>query len=403
MPDKRISVMKTILFMIFVSGFAFQTSVAQWTSDTSGIGYTSQRSLIVSGNNIFAGTTNNGVFISTNNGTSWSQTSLNNQFIFALASSGSNVYAGTNGNGIFVSTNSGATWSQSLINQYVVSLAVLGNYIFAGVYYNGVYVSTNNGTTWTQTTLNTGDVYSLAVSGSNIIAGKYLNGIYISSNNGSTWTQTSLNNQTIQTLFVNGNDIYAGTYYSAGIYKSTDNGATWNPGTLLNRSVYSFAAIGGTIVAGSDGYGVYVSSDNGGTWVQKNEGFAGSPRVYGLCVLNNYIIAGTDYSSYRRETNQLSGIEQISAEVPANFNLSQNYPNPFNPVTNIQFNLPKAGNVKLVVYDALGREAVTLVNAKYNAGIYNVDFDAATLSSGVYFYRLQTDDYQNVKKMMIVK
>ncbi|MEO8514583.1 MAG: T9SS type A sorting domain-containing protein [Ignavibacteria bacterium] len=395
--------MKTILLMIFVSCLSLQNSFAQWTSDTSGIGYISQRSLVVSGNKIFAGTTNNGVFLSTNDGTSWSQTTLNNQFIFSLAASGSNVYAGTNGNGIFVSTNTGATWSQSLMNQYVVSLAVLGNYIFAGVYYNGVYVSTNNGTTWTQTTLNTGDVYSLAISGSNIIAGKYLNGIYISSNNGSTWTQTSLNNQTIQSLFVIGNDIYAGTYYSAGIYKSTDNGATWSPGTLLNRSVYSFATIGGTIVAGSDGYGVYISSDNGGTWIQRNEGFAGSPRVYGLCVLNNYIFAGTDYSVYRRETNQLNGIKQISAEVPVDFNLSQNYPNPFNPVTNIQFSIPKAGNVKIVVFDALGREAVTLVNGKYSAGKYNVDFDASMLPSGVYFYRLEAGSYYEVKKMLLVK
>jgi hypothetical protein len=344
------------------------------------------------------------VYVSTNNGSTWSQTSLNNQFVYSLAVNGSNIFAGTYTSGVYVSTNNGATWTQtSLNNQYVVSLAVSGSYIFAGVYYNGVYVSTNNGATWTQTTLNTGDVYSLAVSGSNIIAGKYLNGVYISSNNGGTWTQTALNNQTIQSLFVNGNDVYAGTYYSAGIYKSTNNGATWNRYGLSNRSVYSFALSGNSIIAGSDGYGVFVSPNNDTNWVQRNEGLVGMERVYGLCTLNNYIIAATDYSLYRRGLIEFLGIKQISEQVPAHFTLSQNYPNPFNPSTKIKFDIPKSDFVSLKIFDILGREVAALVNEQLNSGTYEAEFNGTNYPSGVYFYKLMAGDFTETKKLVLVK
>ncbi len=396
--------MKSILSAIFLILLSFQISIAQWSRDTSGIGWTTERSIAVSGNNIFTGAINSGVYLSTNNGTSWSQTPLNNQFVFSLAVNGSNVYAGTYGNGVYLSTNNGTTWTQTTLNnQYVVSLAVSGSYIFAGVYYNGVYVSTNNGTTWTQTTLNTGDVYSLAVSGSNIIAGKYLTGVYISSNNGSTWTQTALNNQTIQSLFVNGSDVYAGTYYSAGIYKSTNNGATWSRNGLSNRSVYSFALSGNSIIAGSDGYGVFVSSNNDTNWVQRNEGLVGMERVYGLCTLNNYIFAATDYSEYRRGLIEFLGVKQISEQVPAHFTLSQNYPNPFNPSTKIKFDIPKSDFVSLKIFDALGREVAILVNEQLNSGTYEAEFNGADYPSGVYFYRLKGGDFAETKKSVLVK
>lgn len=97
------------------------------------------------------------------------------------------------------------------------------------------------------------------------------------------------------------------------------------------------------------------------------------------------------------------GIQTIGNEIPKTFSLSQNYPNPFNPVTNIKFSIPKAGAVTLKVYDMLGREAAELVNEFKPAGNYLVDFNAAHLSSGVYFYRIQTPDFSEVKKMVLVK
>jgi hypothetical protein len=96
------------------------------------------------------------------------------------------------------------------------------------------------------------------------------------------------------------------------------------------------------------------------------------------------------------------GIQQISGIVK-DFTLGQNYPNPFNPSTKIYFAIPKSDFVSLKVYDMLGREVIALVNSNLSAGEYEVDFDAGRLSSGMYYYRIQSGDYISVKKMVLVK
>ena len=95
------------------------------------------------------------------------------------------------------------------------------------------------------------------------------------------------------------------------------------------------------------------------------------------------------------------GIQTI--EIPNYYFLNQNYPNPFNPVTNIKFGIPESGNVRLVVYDILGREVATLMNERKNPGTYEVNFDASQLASGIYFYSLQTERVTETKRMLLVK
>ncbi len=101
--------------------------------------------------------------------------------------------------------------------------------------------------------------------------------------------------------------------------------------------------------------------------------------------------------------SQVIGIQNISSEVPAKFELGQNFPNPFNPVTNFKIQLPKAGSVKISVYDVSGKEVKILVNEFLSPGIYNIDFDASKLSSGTYFYKMETSGFTDVKKMIVVK
>ncbi|HLT23696.1 MAG TPA: T9SS type A sorting domain-containing protein, partial [Ignavibacteria bacterium] len=82
----------------------------------------------------------------------------------------------------------------------------------------------------------------------------------------------------------------------------------------------------------------------------------------------------------------------------------QNYPNPFNPSTRIKFDVPKASNIKLAVYDALGKEVQTLVNGNLSPGIYEYTFNARGLTSGVYFYRLISDNMvMGINKMLLIK
>jgi hypothetical protein len=89
--------------------------------------------------------------------------------------------------------------------------------------------------------------------------------------------------------------------------------------------------------------------------------------------------------------------------IPKVYSLSQNYPNPFNPVTKINYELPKNGLVKLVIYDILGREVKTLVNELKTAGRYTIEFNGSQLASGVYFYRIQAGDFVQVKEMLMIK
>ncbi|AFH48190.1 Hypothetical protein IALB_0478 [Ignavibacterium album JCM 16511] len=95
--------------------------------------------------------------------------------------------------------------------------------------------------------------------------------------------------------------------------------------------------------------------------------------------------------------------ESIEIGIPDEFTLSQNYPNPFNPNTTIEFSLPKDSKVKLVIYNSIGEEVATLINNQLSAGYYKYNWNASDLTSGIYYYKLISDDGFLVKKMMLLK
>ncbi|OGU75798.1 MAG: hypothetical protein A2V93_06160 [Ignavibacteria bacterium RBG_16_34_14] len=100
---------------------------------------------------------------------------------------------------------------------------------------------------------------------------------------------------------------------------------------------------------------------------------------------------------------EYSKIVEVNFETPVNFELSQNYPNPFNPNTIISYSLPKASHVSLKVYNTLGQEVAALVNGIKEAGNHKIDFNASNLNSGIYFYKLETGNFNEVKKMTLIK
>jgi hypothetical protein len=102
-------------------------------------------------------------------------------------------------------------------------------------------------------------------------------------------------------------------------------------------------------------------------------------------------------------TLEAAGIEKNNSKIPVKYNLYQNYPNPFNPTTNIQIEIPKAGQTNIVVYNILGQKVTGLLNKELNAGSYTISFDASKLSSGVYFYTLRSGNFVTTKKMMLLK
>ncbi|NOS84601.1 MAG: T9SS type A sorting domain-containing protein [Ignavibacteria bacterium] len=151
---------------------------------------------------------------------------------------------------------------------------------------------------------------------------------------------------------------------------------------------------------------------NLGTPMYKKNGVASTGSLAPVSAI--YSEGNTKYSAfayagfgpagvYYNMESLVTGITPVSNEVPNAFSLEQNYPNPFNPVTNIKFAVAKTGLVTLKVYDISGREVAQFVNQDLNAGTYNFDFNASHLSSGIYFYRLSTNNYTDTKKMVLVK
>jgi hypothetical protein len=105
----------------------------------------------------------------------------------------------------------------------------------------------------------------------------------------------------------------------------------------------------------------------------------------------------------RIQIPRTNGIAGIGSEIPHEYKMYQNYPNPFNPTTKIRFDLPKTSNTKLIIFDILGKEVATLVNQNLSPGKYEVEWNASSLGSGIYFYRLSTENFSAVKKLVLIK
>lgn len=128
----------------------------------------------------------------------------------------------------------------------------------------------------------------------------------------------------------------------------------------------------------------------------------------------SYKIQAVDYSSNTSSYSSTQSIDgttdtfwktsnNITDVIIDHFELSPNYPNPFNPSTNIEFQLPENSYVKLSVYNSIGQEVAILVSATLEKGKYSEEFNGANLPSGVYFYKLQTDSFTDIKKMLLTK
>lgn len=102
-------------------------------------------------------------------------------------------------------------------------------------------------------------------------------------------------------------------------------------------------------------------------------------------------------------TGTAVSIDEKGVEVPTELTLNQNHPNPFNPTTVVGFGLPESGNIRLAVYDILGREIAVLAEGTYSAGWHQVRFDATGLATGMYLYRLSVGDRAQIRRMLLVK
>ena len=124
--------------------------------------------------------------------------------------------------------------------------------------------------------------------------------------------------------------------------------------------------------------------------------------AFAIAAGNNLEDLRTAIQASRAKYNTLTDVENETT-LPIKFNLSQNYPNPFNPSTKISFSIPESGMVSLKVYDLLGREVANLINRELQPGTYDYSFNGAGLSSGMYFYKIDSGNYSETRKMMLLK
>ena len=213
-------------------------------------------------------------------------------------------------------------------------------------------------------------------------------------------------------------------YNSSGVQQWS---ATYNgPGNYENEAT-SIAVDGSeNVYVTGYSYGVGTASDyatikynSSGVqqWVQRYNGPVNSyDEACSIAVdsLGNVYVTGfsygngTYYDYCTIKYSQENGIKRISSDVPSEFSLLQNYPNPFNPTTKIQFSIPpskgvRGMNVKLIIYGVLGIEVATLVNQQLKPGTYEVQWDGSNYPSGVYFYKLESDNFVQSKKLILLK
>ncbi len=379
--------------------------------------------------------THDQILRSTNFGVNWelispSPTSTSDFYSIDMIDDNTGYICGSR-SAVYKTTNGGMNWDSLVIPNIPVG-SILSEVDFVNAqtgwifsrYVTGfdstIYKTTDGGINWFKQKLNTSvasenNIYSACMLDEN--NGWCLNNKprpWKTTNGGVNWDSTKLGDNYLAGSLYDIKMLNAMIGYCVGsnnrVYKTTNGGATpWSNVSYSSSTVITNYACEvwnplEVVVMGTYGT-VYYTSNGGSSWINKNIG-ASINDVYGSYLTTN----GTLYATSLLEANIFKnsnmftvGIKVVNNSIPDRFTLFQNYPNPFNPSTNIKYQISNNGFVTLKVYNILGEEIATLVNEKQKPGVYEVQFSNNLLPSGIYFYKLESENKSETKKMLLIK
>ncbi|NOS86392.1 MAG: T9SS type A sorting domain-containing protein [Ignavibacteria bacterium] len=371
----------------------------------------------------------------TNAGNKWNllNTGVTYNFNSVFFKDNSTGYAVADSGRIITTTNGGINWV-NLISGVNTNLNSISSTNTSTLFICGqggtILKSTNNGLSWNQLTsgvsVNLNSVFFADENTGYCTGG---NVVIKSTNGGQNWsvkfTVTSSPSDLLSTYFTsNLNGYVTGIHIHPTpphfqvtyILKTSNGGENWlihyepDHGAERNGSNSVFFVNENTGYVTSGGM-ILRTIDNGNNWVILKP-VTSFDRIYSIFFTSQYIGYAVGTNGTILKTIDMGGpilnLTGNSTNIPNFLSLSQNYPNPFNPQTKIKFAVPsnvkdQTTNVKLVIYDLLGREVTTLVNEELKPGTYEADWDASNYSSGVYFYKLIAGDFVETKKMILMK
>ena len=414
--------MKKIFTRTLFSALFSTICFAQWTQmPTSPPGWF--QNIIIVNDTLYVSHISNGVYKSTDGTVTWQQINngLNNtesRQVFEVIEFNSDLYAATV-DGIYKSTNKGNEWIKKSngitigpgsLNEFCESVFEHEGVLYTGAW-NAIYRSTNGAENWDVTNA-TGEgirAKNFTKHDGKLFAARESNNFpdgYSSTNAGESWQPlTTISFPTI-TFFSEPPALWVGTIH--GAWLSTDNGLSWvSRSNGLSPDPYnsSFVRVNGQLITSLKfgGSGMFRSSDEGLNWENWGEGLPFLSSIEKIILFKDKIIAATSNGLWQRDTSEVITAFEEQNNLLHEFKLFQNYPNPFNPTTKIEYRISDRSFVSLKVYNILGDEVATLVNEEKQTGVYNVNFDASGLSSGMYLYKLQAGSFVEMKKMILLR
>jgi photosystem II stability/assembly factor-like uncharacterized protein len=339
--------------------------------------------------------------------------------------------------GFAKTTDGGMSWTYLKTNNDYEDMSILNTDTLWITSLNpltgGVFRTTNGGVNWTVQysagTANPDHIYMLNGQ-TGFISIQGMSGMRKTTNSGINWLQVNNRNGFMDMKFINDLTGWKTANSSDSIHKTTDGGITWTKQLLPTGSNFAYSAISrfayvsrfGDTLWGTNGQifyypptryrGILYRTTNGGqNWLYQIPDTSFQIPLYFLGQFTDrYHGWAWDYwnvptgihTTTGGDTTFITGIERSNEQVPKVFKLYQNYPNPFNPTTKIRYQITTNKYVTLKVYDVLGKEIISLVNKKQNAGTYEVEFSGNGYSSGIYFYSLYIDGELSAARTMIL-